>query len=95
MIEQTSLQAYKEIQRVLPGRNQEVFNALAELCEKFGDATDQEIKAYLRKYDANYVRPRRFELVNEYKVVGSNHKRMCKVTGKTAIAWKILRRNLQ
>ncbi len=93
-MQETSLLSWKEIQDSLSSRHNEVYNALKELCTLQGDATDQEIKMYLKKLDANYVRPRRNELVNKYKLVGFSQKRMCNVTGKTSIAWKINRRCL-
>ena len=95
MIQETSLQAYKEILPEMGERQLIVLNALRELCNANLDATDQEIRVYLRKADPNYVRPRRNELVNKFKLVGFSQKRPCKVTGKTSLAWKVLDRQLQ
>ena len=90
MIQQTSLMAYRELDD-LGTRRAKVYKALRELTDIYGDATDQEIKQYLNLPDANFVRPRRFELVNELKLVGCSQKRICRVTGKTSIAWKVLK----
>jgi len=95
MIQETSLQSFKEIQPKLSERHSEIYNALKELCTIQGDATDQEIKVKLGKAEANYVRPRRFELVNKLKMVGFSQKRQCKITGKTCLAWKTLTLNNQ
>ena len=59
------------------------------LCQLEGDATDYEIAKFLGKDDPNYVRPRRYELLNRLKVIEESRERPCKVTGKKAIAWKI------
>lgn len=43
---------------------------------------------------SSYVRPRRFELVNDLKLVGFSQKRACRITGKTVEAWKVLQTRL-
>ena len=91
MITETSKQSYKSIQP-LGKRQYLILNAFTELCYLNGDATDVEVAKYL-KVDTNTVRPRRFELVNLYKVIGFNQKRKCKVTKKNVMAWKVLKRN--
>lgn len=88
--QQTSLLAFQQIKPKMGKRQEEVFNALCKLCEQQEDATDQEIRVFLGKDEPNYVRPRRYELVNSLKKVCSSNKRKCKVTGKVAIAWKPL-----
>lgn len=86
MTEQTSYESYwEEIEKGNTGsRRQEVYNALASL----GTATDREIAAAIGVGDPNYVRPRRFELVEtgEIKCVGT---KKCEITGKKAKAWRI------
>lgn len=89
-MQETSMRSWEDIQSKLGERYKEILDALENLWMLNGDATDQEIKSFLGKLDANYVRPRRFELVNHYKLVGFSQKRKCLVTGKTAMAWKIL-----
>lgn len=91
MIQETSLKAFREIQDKLGERQLLVLNALKELCYRQGNATDQEIKQYLSKAEPNFVRPRRYELVNKFKLVGFDEKRTCRVTGKTSLAWKVVR----
>lgn len=87
-MQETSLMAWEDIQKLIHGRHVEVYHALRMLCEQQTDATDQEIKSFLGKMDANYVRPRRNELCNK-KMVTVSQKRKCGVTGKTVIAWKL------
>lgn len=92
LMQETSLKAYDEIKKRLSKRHNEIFNALIELSKVQKDATDQEIKAHLGKFDANYVRPRRNELVNKLKLVCFSRKRKCQVTGKTSMAWRPIQR---
>lgn len=87
-VKETSLEAYQEIQQSIGIRQQEVLGALIRLCANFGDATDYELATCLNKTDPNYVRPRRWELVNELKLVGFSSKRPCRITGRMALAWK-------
>ena len=94
MIKPTSLTAYEEILPELGERQILVLKAIRELCKIQGDCTDQEIKRHLGKAEPNFVRPRRNELVNDFKLVGYNQKRECQVTGKTALAWKVLDRQI-
>ena len=89
MVEDTSMQAYLQIIPEIGERQTIVLIAIKELCYKFDDCTDQEIRRHLQKAEPNYVRPRRFELVNDIKVVIEARKRNCKVTGRLAKAWKI------
>ncbi len=90
-MQETSLEAYEGIKPKLGERQRIVYEALKELCEIDGDATDTEIMNHLLKQDPNYVRPRRYELVNKYCVVGFSRMRVCKLTGATCRAWKIVK----
>ena len=86
MVEFTSIESYEEeVTNGLETRQSQVYNALA----KIGPATDREIAAALLVGDPNFVRPRRYELVEEgsVKCVGT---KTCEVTGKKAKAWKII-----
>ena len=83
--------AHESIKHKFGYRQRLILRAISELCSVMGDATDSEIMSHLTKVDPNYVRPRRFELVNQLKVVGFSQKRRCKVTGETCMAWKILK----
>lgn len=93
-MQETSIQSWKELQESLGKRQMEVYGALKELCQIFGDATDQEVKSHLMKNEPNYVRPRRYELVNDFKLIGFSQKRKCRFSKKTAMAWKVLDRRL-
>lgn len=94
MISETSRQSYEEIKSRLGERQEEILRALERLQEQGMDATDFELTIYLEQTDPNYVRPRRYELVNKYKLIGFSDKRRCRITGKMALAWKILRTKL-
>lgn len=87
-MQDTSLLAWADMQDKLSDRHKKVLDALKDLCKTQEDATDQEIKVALGAGDPNYVRPRRYELVNIYKAISFSTKRHCKVTGKVALAWK-------
>jgi len=98
-MQETSLEAYDELLQI-GNRQLEILNALRVLCSIQGNATDQEIKTFLeerkgRSVEPNYVRPRRYELVNVLKLVAWDEKRECRITGKKALAWKVLDRQLK
>lgn len=91
MIAETSQESYQQIKEQLGERQQEILEALRDFDRAGKDATDYELTIYLGQHDPNYVRPRRHELVNIFKLVGFSQKRICSITGKKALAWKILR----
>ena len=87
MIQDTSRQSYDEEKRKgLSERQTEVFEIIKSLGGQ--GITDREIAAQLGVSDPNYVRPRRFELVEAGAVV-PGMKRKCNVTGKTSITWRV------
>lgn len=51
--------------------------------------TDREIAARLGFTDPNKVRPRRFELADQGKII-DHGKRPCNITGKTSTEWVIV-----
>ena len=83
MIRQTSLQAYDELKFDGLGEKQ---NMVYEGFKYFGDATDLEMKVYLRLMDANQLRPRRNELYKLGLLVCKG-KRACSISGKKAMVW--------
>jgi len=89
-MQETSLIAHENIKPKLGERQAMVLKAIYELGILFGDATDSEVMSHLIKFDPNYVRPRRYELVNKFKFVAFSQQRTCKITGETCMAWKIL-----
>ena len=91
-MQSTSLLAWDEFQGKLGERQMIIFNAIAELCKVQGDATDTETMTHLLQQDPNYVRPRRNELVNDFKLIGYAETRRCKLTGNTCRAWKLTKR---
>lgn len=90
-VSETSQEALQEIKPHLSDRHEAILRVLKEVCRFTEDASDYEIARYMGKDDPNYVRPRRHELVNEFKLVGFSRKRICHVTGKTVLTWKILK----
>jgi len=90
-MQQTSLIAYDNLRTKLGERQLIILKAINELCSVMKDCTDSELMNHLMKQDPNYVRPRRFELVNKFKLVTFSRKRVCKITGETCMAWKILK----
>lgn len=94
MLSETSLEAYEQIKEKLGERQLQVLEALRDFSRSGKDATDYELTIYLGQHDPNFVRPRRYELVNKFKLIGFSQKRICSVTGKMALAWKILRTRL-
>lgn len=81
MIQETSKIAYSELNNIGDNQKKVIF-----ALENLVNATDTEMADFLGFPDVNSVRPRRFELVEKgmIKEVG---KRICKITGKTAIVW--------
>lgn len=90
-VRETSAEAHRDMASSgkMCDRQREVMNALAIINSSVAlDATDSEIARALGHSDPNYVRPRRFELVEKGLVVASR-KRRCLVTGRTCIAWSV------
>lgn len=93
-MQETSLKSYDELKN-LGKRHEEIYEAIKTIANRYNDATDQEVKQFLGKTEPNYVRPRRFELVNDMRLIGFSRKRKCSVTGKKVMAWKILQRRIK
>jgi len=88
-VQETSKEAYKEIVNnpvELNGRYREYLDALEGVGHP---ATDQEVSRFAGHSDPNYFRPRRNELVKMGLVVESG-KRVCAVSGKTALVWWVV-----
>lgn len=60
-----------------------------EVIRQLGSCSDRDIAVALGKQDLNYVRPRRFELV-EKGLVEEVGKKKDGVTGKTVYVWRIV-----
>jgi len=83
---------------------QEVKRDILNLLQERKNLTDREIASLLSYRDPNKIRPRRNELSNMKKtkhgqfirdaLLIEDEKRMCRVTGKLSIAWKISLENL-
>ena len=81
-VRETSSDAYSDLcgvascsSSVLGERQELVYLTFKKLCGEQGDATDMEVTKYLfehgyiRRFDANFVRPRRFELEKKLKLL--------------------------
>lgn len=82
MIQQTSLQAYKEIQEVLGSKQIEVLRCIRKHAEGI---TNTEISQELG-WSINRVTPRTLELRKE-GLVELKEVRKCKITNRQAYAW--------
>lgn len=81
---QTSIQAYRELQPKLSIRQKQVL----WFIRAFPNSTDRELTKLMGYTDPNKVRPRRKELLDIGKITESG-KRTCKVSGKTALTWRV------
>jgi len=86
MIQQTSLKAYAELHEWIVNKTYTAI--LSTLSNNPNGLTDREIASILGYSDPNKVRPRRKELEDK-ELIYSDFKRVCQVSGKTAIIWKI------
>lgn len=83
-LQQTSLNAYDEIQDKLGEKQQIVFDCF----KKHGDMTNMELADRLG-WSINRVTPRTYELVNKIKYVVEVERRPCLITGRTSIVWGV------
>jgi hypothetical protein len=80
----TSLQAYQQLQPRL-GELQQI---VLVFINAYPDSTDRELAEKIGRPDPNFVRPRRFELV-DLGYVECSGKRVCKISGKIAHTWRV------
>jgi Mn-dependent DtxR family transcriptional regulator len=83
MIQDTSIKAYYEVLRSLGRSQKEVLDALRTQP----NATNAEIAHMLHHRPINTITPRVFEL-RQIGLVEEVGKRKCRVTSRTAIAWR-------
>ena len=89
-VKDTSILSYAQEQdRGLGHRQLRVYEAIQELNREGIFPTDREIAELLGKADPNFVRPRRFELV-QLGYVKMHGKKRCSVTGKLAYSWTVV-----
>jgi len=81
----TSVISYHEISEAELGGNQRL---VYDVIKQHPGLTDRELTRELGVSDPNKVRPRRFELVERGLVVEAG-RRICSVSGKQALTWKI------
>jgi len=93
-VRQTSLLAFQDEIPHLGKRQYEVLKAIRDLNLHGIYPTDREIARLLGYADPNKVRPRRHELM-EYGLIVEAGKKVCPVSGKLAITWKISSRILE
>jgi len=83
---QTSLIAFFQLQDWLKNKT---YAAIINFIENNPDGvTDREICFCLGYTDPNKIRPRRREL-EKMNIIYNNNKRICKVSSKLAMTWKI------
>ena len=82
----TSLEAYEEIKRNLPCKQDVIFTVLSTVLHAL---TNTEIADSLH-WPINTVTPRVFELRGK-GLVKEDCKRECLITGRTVIAWRVKR----
>lgn len=83
-IQQTSLEAYHDIQESLGDRQKKVY----VLIKSLGCPTNKEISTF-GDIEINSVTPRTNELVKKGLVVAVK-KKICSISGRTAIGWSII-----
>ena len=83
-IQQTSIEAYRDIQESLGDRQKRIY----VLIKSLGSPTNKEISTF-GGIEINCVTPRTNELVKK-GLVQECKKRICKISGRTAIAWSIV-----
>ena len=85
MYQETSKEAYKEIQETLGERQLLVLNAL----RKIQPATNSMIANYLH-LPINTITPRMHELRNQKKMVTYAYTDKCPLTKRKALFWKVI-----
>ena len=85
-VQETSLEAYREIQPNLGKKQHEVYRVLKAATRRGFDMTNMEL-AVLLKWSINRVTPRVFEL-RTLGIVVLSKVRDCGVTGRRACAWR-------
>ena len=86
MTQQTSIDAYHDLQ----GQSAKLGNrqkAVLDAFVKYGACTNLEISTWT-KIKINQVTPRTYEL-RKFGYIVKSHKRICSVSGRVAIAWKV------
>lgn len=84
-IQQTSILSYQQKQPHIGEDQQLVLIAI----NAQPDSTDAELTHFLGKEDPNFVRPRRYELEHELGLIIRSGKKVCSITGRTALTWRI------
>lgn len=85
-VQETSLEAYREILPKLGEKQAEVYKVLASATRRGFDMTNMELSMLL-KWSINRVTPRVYEL-RQNELVVLSQRRECGVTGRWACAWK-------
>lgn len=92
-VRDTSLEAYIQIIDDPSSLNERYQDILVAVNELGLPSSDYEIAGYLAYEDPNKVRPRRYELANNFykPLIEEKGKRCCKKTGKTVFVWGLTR----
>jgi len=86
-VQETSLEAYLGVKPRLGEKQKEVYRLLKNATRVGFDMTNMEIAQAL-KWSINRVTPRVYEL-REKGLVVLSQKRLCSVTGRRAMAWRV------
>jgi hypothetical protein len=90
-VQETSLQAYREIAPTLPVREAQALEAL--MLDFAEPPTAYELFSVMQDngdaYDLNSVRPRLTALETK-GLIEKGPKRACRITGKTAFTWRLV-----
>ena len=84
-MQQTSLEAYYDL--IDTGRMGEMQTRVYDALKRLGPSTNREI-AYVLGTIPSSISPRIHELRYKFHAVRRSQKRVCKITGKKAIAWE-------
>lgn len=85
MIQQTTLNAYKEVKTSLGARQKIIYD-----CLKIMQPATNLMIAQRLGIPINYITPRMFEL-REKKLVGVAFQNKCKNSGRWAIYWRVVK----
>ena len=86
-LQQTSIDAYFDI--IESGRMGEMQSKVYDALNELGPSTNRELAKVLGTIPSS-ISPRIHELRYKFQVVRKSQKRVCKITGKKAIAWELI-----
>lgn len=91
-VRDTSIKSYFELLED-PEQLNNTYGLILKMIRHMGPLTDRELAQQMLENDPNRVRPRRNELADPNHFLPplliEDCKRVCKISGKTAYAWKL------